>query len=99
MPHAVTEEVANHVAWAMDEEATPDAVAAVKVPDADSNVVAVRLAGGMLDGDVAIFETMNIETQSILLAVDGFAREFTGLPDSNLGVADEPSRAATACLG
>lgn len=95
---AVSEEVANHVAWAMDEKAAPAEVGAVKSKEADSYVIAVRLAGGYLDGDKAIFETMNIETSSILLAVDGFAREFTDFPDSVLGVADEPSDAAVACM-
>lgn len=93
---AVPDEVAQHLALALHDDAR--AVAAAAVKPGDSWVVAVEVAGGPFNGDRAVFETLNIETPSLLQAVDGFAREFTNLPDSAYSIADQPAVDALACL-
>lgn len=92
----VSREVADHVAGAIDETATAAQVGAVKA--GESWVVAVVLKGSDFDGERAIFETLNVESPTLLKGVDGLAHEATNLPESAFSVADQPAEDAVACL-
>lgn len=95
----VSDAVAQHLALAMDDDATATEVGGVKSSSSDSYVVAVRLAGPeTLDGETAVFEVLNTENPGLTQAVDGFARQFTNLPESAFTVADPEAVEALDCL-
>lgn len=95
----VSDAVAQHLALAMDDDATATEVGGVKSGSSESYVVAVRLAGPeTLAGETAVFEVLNIEKPGLTQAVDGFAHQFTKLPESAFSVADPEAVDALTCL-
>ena len=91
----VADTVADALAAAADTTATRHG--GIKAPDSDTWLVAVEFGTGPAAGDIAVFEVASITEAGQTRAVDGFAKTFTGFPESSY--AGDPSMAdAKACI-
>ena len=93
----VPQAVADNLAQAADATAA-GSMGAIKAPDSDTWLVAVELIDGPASGETAVFETADITAAGSSRAVNGMAKEFTGLPQSSYTVADDAVDEAIACM-
>lgn len=89
--------VADNLAQAADATKASKA-GAVKSPASESWLIAVGLTDGPAAGEVAVFETVSITEAGASRAVNGMAKEFTGLSESSYTVADDVVDEAIACM-
>ena len=92
---AVADAVAQSLAGAADTSAA--LFGGIKAHDSETWLVAVEFADGPAAGEVAVFEVASITEAGQTRAVDGFAKTFTGFPESSY--AGDPAIAdAKACI-
>lgn len=95
---AVDPVAAQGLAESMHADAKVTKSAAVKSTVANTHVIVIEVEGGPFESDRAAFETVDIDRASSTRSIDGFAKEFTGFPESAYTIGDQDVKDAYACL-